>query len=1188
MASAGGQEASSSTSEGGTGAYHVFLSFRGEDTRETFLGHLYTALVGSGLHTFRDDDEIERTENIKSELEKAIQQSRSSIVVFSQNYASSKWCLDELVTIVERRKRAPQFVLLPVFYHVDPSHVRHQTGSLAAAFARHEERFENERIQGWRKALREVAGLAAMVFRKADGNEAEFIQKIVKVIENRLYQRVLDLPSNLVAIDSRAEDINSWLQNGSPDVDIMVLCGMGGIGKTTITRYVFNLNHSRFDCSSFLASIRESFEKPDGLISLQRQLLADISRRKNTEILSVDDGIKKIKLAMFHKRVLLVFDDVDQEEQLEAILGMQDWFYPSSKVIITTRHARLLMARASKYKIHNVEKLDNNESLELFRRHAFGQDHPDERFVQLSEQVMLQCEGLPLALEVLGSSLYRRSIGDWQSFVAKLQAIPNNRILRKLRISYDSLEDDHDRNLFLEVACFFVGEDRDHMVTILDECEVHTVIGVQNLMDRCLLRVDEHNKVMMHQMLRDMGREIVRQESPKDPGNRTRLWNHKESFGVLKDNSGTGNIEGLALDMRMLMEEKTVFSTISARPGRFGFLSWPVWNSNSNNSNEMDLKADAFSRMCRLRLLHINYMHLTGGFKGFPKKIKWLRWHGCPLKFIPSDFPLESLVAIDMSYSNLKPGWCGTKWLGCLKILDLGHCHGLTTTPDFSRLPILERLILENCSSLLEVHESIGNLENSLLYLNLENCTSLSRLPREIGKLKVLNTLIISGCSNLEEFPMEMENMQALQVFHADRIAMGTVTPTTAVDTSWHAFIRTRTWVSKPRKAPALSLPSLPRSLVDLSLWGCNLFDDDFPSDLSNLPLRNLCLGSNPITREPTFIKVLTGLQKLNLEHCGRLQSVTGIHVLDHISLYNCSSLQKYQAKTRTSNMVGCSNLVDMASQFKLIPIDDKCVDFVKQNLKPMNNDEMISYVSATKTTRRGVQVVLEGCGILSIFYPESEVPDWFCTRIKGSSLSFTVNSRPHTSIGGVKMCLLCFVYSMKEQDQVQEQLYAIVSNETKDLKLIYGPTCYGCPKANEDMSWVSYWLLGDDKLEAGDELTISLLSTKAVEVKEIGFHLGHLNLELEADGVEVNQLAYPSWDSYPEALVGRSGTTRLFGQGTLRDTVKDLLKDIGVTWDPCRAEFDLYSFPVSHAYWGTAGDQNIELVLGYREVMYR
>eukprot|EP00258_Populus_trichocarpa_P032002 XP_024448021.1 TMV resistance protein N-like [Populus trichocarpa] len=144
--------------------YQVFLSFRGEDTRKNFTDHLYMALVQAGIHTFRDDDEIRRGENIDFELQKAIQQSKISIIVFSKDYASSRWCLDELVMIMER-KRNDDCIVLPVFYDVDPSQVGRQTGSFAAAFVKHEKSFneEKERVSGWRIALKEVTDLAGMV-----------------------------------------------------------------------------------------------------------------------------------------------------------------------------------------------------------------------------------------------------------------------------------------------------------------------------------------------------------------------------------------------------------------------------------------------------------------------------------------------------------------------------------------------------------------------------------------------------------------------------------------------------------------------------------------------------------------------------------------------------------------------------------------------------------------------------------------------------------------------------------------------------------------------------------------------------------------------------------------------------------------------------------------------------------------
>lgn len=145
-------------------AYDVFLSFRGKDTRKNFTDHLYLALVQAGLHTFRDDDEIERGKHIESELQKAIEQSRISIIVLSKTYADSIWCLDELVKILHCKKASQQEVV-PVFYDVDPSQVRNQSGSFEEAFSRHEEQFGARKVDLWREALNDVAELAGMVLR---------------------------------------------------------------------------------------------------------------------------------------------------------------------------------------------------------------------------------------------------------------------------------------------------------------------------------------------------------------------------------------------------------------------------------------------------------------------------------------------------------------------------------------------------------------------------------------------------------------------------------------------------------------------------------------------------------------------------------------------------------------------------------------------------------------------------------------------------------------------------------------------------------------------------------------------------------------------------------------------------------------------------------------------------------------
>ncbi|KAG6625651.1 hypothetical protein CIPAW_16G112900 [Carya illinoinensis] len=124
-------------------SYDVFLSFRGTDTRNNFIASLYATLCQGGIKTYRDDNDLERGEIISPTLLKAIEDSMISIIVLSPNYASSSWCLEELTKILECRKTKQQIVL-PVFYHVDPSEVRKQKESFGEALANHQERFKED------------------------------------------------------------------------------------------------------------------------------------------------------------------------------------------------------------------------------------------------------------------------------------------------------------------------------------------------------------------------------------------------------------------------------------------------------------------------------------------------------------------------------------------------------------------------------------------------------------------------------------------------------------------------------------------------------------------------------------------------------------------------------------------------------------------------------------------------------------------------------------------------------------------------------------------------------------------------------------------------------------------------------------------------------------------------------------
>ncbi|KAL6214486.1 hypothetical protein ACLB2K_013920 [Fragaria x ananassa] len=377
--------------------YHVFLSFRGEDTRKGFTNHLYRALELAGIHTFRDDDEIERGAEIAVELQKAIQESYVSLIVFSEDYASSRWCLDELAKIMKRGDW--------------------QGGKV--------EKISGRCCRSGRDGLRRAQ------------YESQLIENIVEDIGNKLEPKVLNVASHAIGIDDRVKDINKWLRDGSTDVGVAGIYGMGGIGKTTIAKAAYNMNFANFQGSSFLADIRATSKHPNGLVRLQMQLLSDILKRKPKKIYNVDEGKSRIKHFVRSKRVLIVLDDVNDSDQFSAILEMRESFCPGSKIIITTRNQHLQITNGIS-EMFMVEKLPEEESLELFSWHAFRQAHPIKSYTELSTAAVQHCGGLPLAIQVLGSSLFGLDVDLWKEAIAKLDVFLDEKVQEVLRVNHAS------------------------------------------------------------------------------------------------------------------------------------------------------------------------------------------------------------------------------------------------------------------------------------------------------------------------------------------------------------------------------------------------------------------------------------------------------------------------------------------------------------------------------------------------------------------------------------------------------------------------------------------------------------------------------------------------------------------------------------------------------------------------------
>ncbi|TQE03041.1 hypothetical protein C1H46_011405 [Malus baccata] len=739
-AAAGG---SSSSRRSNRWKYEVFLSFRGEDTRTGFTDHLFKALRDAGINTFIDY-ELRKGENIQREIDREIEGSRIAVVVFSKSYAESRWCLRELSKIMRCREDQEGKVVYLIFYDVDPSEVRKQSGSFGEAFQKHERDEDPNEVEQWRKDLKASADLVGRNLKTtADRREGVFIQKVVGDIIGLLKTSDLKEAKHSVGIAFRVEEFSTKYLDvgGSHDVQIIGIWGMGGIGKTMLARAIYSTYHHSFRGQCYLEEVRS---KKKNMVSLQEQLLRDILKRPDIKINSVAEGTKEIEKRLGSMKVLIVVDDIDDADQLDELAIEHDSFGPGSRIVLITRDEQVLNIQKvdKKYK---AQTMTDEEALELLSWHAFGNHCPDEEYIELATDVVDYCGGLPLALKVVGRLLAtKKSKSIWKSTLDKLRNLPHGKIHETLRLSYDGLSDDHVKGVFLDISHFFINWIGTKVVAILDSCSRFCVESeIKTIQDRCLLDFDLAT-IRMHDLIRDMGREIVRAECAMEPGKRSRLWHHEDVTSVLRDESGTEAIRGLTLEL-------------------------------PENSDEHPFRTKAFKKMRHLKFLQLKNVKLTGSYRHLSKELRCLCWHGFPLDVLPEDFDLRNLVLIDLSNSKLVQVWEDSDLLPKkMKFLYLNHSRNLTQLPDFSKLPHLEELGLSGCKSVSGGYHLFAQLK-MLQYLGLTDCNitddAILESLRSLSSLRILvldgngfNRLpILSGLSQLLSLYLNhCTNLQAI------------------------------------------------------------------------------------------------------------------------------------------------------------------------------------------------------------------------------------------------------------------------------------------------------------------------------------------------------------------------------------------------------------------------------------------
>jgi len=358
------------------------------------------------------------------------------------------------------------------------------------------------------------------------------VQRVLKELSNT----PLGVPEFAVGLDKRVEEVMEVLQVQSNGVKVLGLYGMGGVGKTTLAKALFNALVNRFEHRSFISNVRQVSSKHDGLVSLQSKIIIDLFHGTGSPSFNdVNVGISAIKGRVSENRVLLVLDDVDDVKQLDALIGKREWFYDGSCVIITTRDTQVLTQNHVN-ELYEVKGLYASEAQELFSYHALRRNKPPDNLLSLSEKIISLTGTMPLALEVFGSFLFgKRREEEWEDAVERLRLIRPRHLQDVLKISYDAL-DEEEKCIFLDIACLFVpmGMKRDDVIDVLRGCGFRGEIAMTVLVQKCLMKITQENTVWMHDQIRDMGRQIVVDESFVDPGARSRLWDRAEIIPVLK------------------------------------------------------------------------------------------------------------------------------------------------------------------------------------------------------------------------------------------------------------------------------------------------------------------------------------------------------------------------------------------------------------------------------------------------------------------------------------------------------------------------------------------------------------------------------------------------------------------------------------------------------------------------------
>ncbi|XP_057836022.2 disease resistance protein RPV1 isoform X2 [Cryptomeria japonica] len=836
--------ASSSAHPPPTTYFDVFINHCGPDVKYPLATNICHKLTALGISVFLDAHSLQLGDDFPAHIQQAMRTASLHLAIFSPNYANSPWCLAELSFMLKTGNK-----IIPVFYHVDPADLRWVAkgkGKYAPAFCQHEEqqRYSCKRVEEWKAALEKVSSLNGFVV-KDSKDEGMLLKNIVNMVTKLLGKVPLLVAQNPIGLDDVVVDFErSTLGSAQNEknVQIVGIVGMGGVGKTTLAKELYNRKSSSFQSCSFVFAVRDAASR-NALHEKQKKLLQDIGLN-GLDFDDIEEGKSALANRLRSVRALIVLDDVDHKIQLDALLPSRDCLGSGSLVIVTTRELNLLAKWGSV--LYRMKGLNPFHAKELFCWHAFSQCYPQEGFEDMVEEFLGTCNGLPLSLEVFGGLVYGRSRDYWESQLHKISRLLPEDIKGRLSVSYNAL-DEEEKEMFMDVACFFIGGQMSWAIDVWDGSGWSGLHGWETLVNKCLVKMDEHNKIAMHDHLRDLGRDLARRHSP------SRVWLPKNTINIEKQ------ARLISRGLQLFTGRKTKFIKDFATPSED--LIW---------LRVLDFKKRKLPSWLSLRKLRylklydaVNLRELWSDTDNPPEQLRELLIEDAYiLKRVPTSIGrLKEVKRIDLcfckSIKNLPEEFC---LLSSLEWLQLINCEMLSSLPSrFGDLTNLRHINLHYCKRLQSLPVSFKQLRR-LQYLNLCLCEQLRFRLDMLENMQKLEYLDFSFCRNLVELPNRITDQVYLRELHVDYTSLREVPDT----------------IGQLQKLETLeigsnflkSLPSSIGNLTSLSVLAINgNLVTSFPPSLENLSsLTELYLhGPAMFNSVPEFLERLNMLKKIDI-----------------------------------------------------------------------------------------------------------------------------------------------------------------------------------------------------------------------------------------------------------------------------------------------------------------------------------